>query len=91
MRAAGSPRPGHGGAGRGGGAGGAASAEGRGRGGTPRKRNAFIAAALREKTKGDDQNDDFSDLEDFLVCKPGRDYSEFFQRVEKKRRRRSKA
>lgn len=57
---------------------------------TPKKRNAFIAAALRERRKEYDQSDDFSDLEDFLVCKPGRDYSDFFQRAEKKRRRRSK-
>lgn len=39
-----------------------------------RSTNAFIDAALREEGYHAKEDGDLSDLEDFIVCKPGRDY-----------------
>eukprot|EP00958_Prasinococcus_capsulatus_P012098 scaffold1204_cov407-Prasinococcus_capsulatus_cf.AAC.19 len=38
--------------------------------------NPFIEAALAEPADGD-ADDDYDDLADFIVCKPGKDYSEY--------------
>lgn len=39
--------------------------------------NPFVAAA-RGEGLSDGEADDYDDLEDFIVCKPGRDYSTYF-------------
>ena len=57
-----------------------------------KRRNPFIVAAMQQKKREyDEDEDDYSDLEDWLVCKPGRDYSRFFKRHEEKRMRNTSA
>ena len=53
-----------------------------------RKNNPFIKAAKDDDGHSGDENDDYSDLEDFLVCKPGRDYSKMFLKQRKRKERR---
>ena len=53
-----------------------------------RKSNPFIKAAMDDDGYSGDEDDEYSDLEDFLVCKPGRDYSKMFIKHKKKKERR---
>jgi len=45
-----------------------------------RSKNAFIDAALRGEGYHSKEDGDISDLEDFIVCKPGRDYDKLLER-----------
>ena len=45
-----------------------------------RSKNAFIDAALRGEGYRKKEDGDITDLEDFIVCKPGRDYDRVLER-----------